>query len=238
MQTNLRFYSLLLPLLLLNSFLRASTPVLAEADSLYEAGRYREAFKNYQLIYNSVGFYTEKMLLRMAYITEARGEIAETLYYLNTYFKKTGKTEVLRKMEKLANDNDLQGYKYSDSAFFSGLYYQFKELLIPLFVASMILLFTLLFLKWRQRELNISVALLVSIVLLAIVAARITLSAQKAIVTTNEALAMDGPSPAATQLSVFKSGERVEVIGENDVWLKVHFNNKQAYIMKTQARLL
>ena len=47
---------------------------------------------------------------------------------------------------------------------------------------------------------------------------------------------MDGPSAGASVVDVVGDGHRVEVLGKNDVWLKIRWDDDVAYVKETAIR--
>ena len=84
--------------------------ILKKGDSLYSGRKYTQAFEVYQSLHAG-GQYSPTMLLKMAYIQEGLGHLGESMYYLNLYFLATDDAQALKKMEELAQKNNLEGYE-------------------------------------------------------------------------------------------------------------------------------
>jgi uncharacterized protein YgiM (DUF1202 family) len=41
---------------------------------------------------------------------------------------------------------------------------------------------------------------------------------------------MKGPSPGADLIDVVTKGHRVDILGQDDIWVKISWNNQTAYI--------
>ena len=96
------------------AFAASAVDILKKADSLYAGRQYTQAYEVYQSI-QAGGRYSPSMLLKMAYIQEGLGHLGESLYYLNLYFLATDDTQALKKMEELAEKNNLEGYETDES---------------------------------------------------------------------------------------------------------------------------
>jgi len=172
------------------------------------------------------------MLLKMAFVKEGLGDYGNALYYLNLYYMKTYDKKVLKKMENLAEEHKLSGYDYDDAEFFLNIYQRF-QLQIDLAVISMVLL-VLAVLYYQKRKTNrlspfgayTYIALLV--ILLAI--NNFGREQKKAIISTNNVYLMEGPSPGSNVVEVVSHGHRVNVLGKKDVWVKISWDDKSAYI--------
>jgi len=172
------------------------------------------------------------MLLKMAFIKEGLGDYTNALYYLNLYYLKTYNKRVLKKMENLADQNKLAGYNYDDAEFFLNLYHQY-QLQIDLLITALILLY-FGFLTYRIRTKK-QPTKLPQIVFICFLTGLLLINnfgreKPKAIITAANAYLMHGPSPGADVVDVISKGHRVEILGHDDVWTKISWNDQVAYI--------
>ena len=56
---------------------------------------------------------------------------------------------------------------------------------------------------------------------------------KQAIIKENTIL-MSGPSAASEPLEVVKPGHKIQMVGESDVWIKVRWEDAEAYIRKSK----
>ena len=172
------------------------------------------------------------MLLKMAFIKEGLGDYTNALYYLNLYYLKTYNKKALKKMENLAEQNKLSGYNYDDVEFFLNLYYQY-QLQIDLLVAGlMFMFFGILIYQKRTKKLSPGLPRVVYICLLLtlLIINNFARERTKAIVTASEAYLMKGPSPGADVVEVISQGHRVDILDQDDVWVKISWNEEEAFI--------
>ena len=172
------------------------------------------------------------MLLKMAFIKEGLGDYTNALYFLNLYYLQTYNKRVLKKMENLAEQNQLAGYNYDDAEFFLNLYHQY-QLQVDLLIFSLILLFFayLVYLRRSSKSLSLTPQIvLISILVLLFVANNFGRERTKAIVTTSNSYLMKGPSPGSDVIQVLAKGHRVEIKGQNDVWTKISWNDYDGYV--------
>ena len=52
----------------------------------------------------------------------------------------------------------------------------------------------------------------------------------KAIITGSDIHLMEGPSPGANVIDVISTGHRVNILGHDDIWVKILWEDNEAYI--------
>jgi hypothetical protein len=205
---------------------------LAKADSLFNQKLYTQAASVYEGLLNQQQFYSPALLLKLAYIKEALGEYSLALYYLQLYHQRHPGRSVLKKMELLAEQHNLEGYAYSDLdllATFIGKYY-WKALEIMLMLAAVML--TLIVLK-RTRGVKLPLTALVGylgyLLLLAYYLNLLSLG-RYGIVNQERLSMMSGPSAASSYLKTLPRGSRVQLLAEEDIWNRVRFQDTIGYL--------
>ena len=217
--------------ILCGSFAKANvaSDQLGTADSLFLKKQYTQSFEIYQSLHQS-GHYSPAMLLKMAFIQEGLGRTSLSLYYLNLYYLASGDTQVLDKLEELATKNRLEGYEHSES---TRLFFNLKKYSYYLSVAlAAIAIFLIAFLyRLRKKETRpVALGILTTIVT-AILAIQVNISYDhpSAIVTDSTYL-MSGPSAGANVVTLITEGHKLKITGKKDVWLKVEWLDKEAYV--------
>lgn len=201
------------------------------ADSLFQNQRYSEAYPLYQRIFDQ-GKSSPGMLLKMAFIQEGRGDFGSALYFLNLYYLQTSDKQVLAKMESTASQQELQGYRYSDFEFFAAHYYKYQTLL-TLATASLVLLaFAFMLYQKRKRNKPPVVPGIFFMIVLGLLYVQVNYNDayNKGIIINSHSYLMQSPSSGADLLEVVKQGHRVEILGKEDVWVKINWNGTPAYI--------
>ena len=208
--------------------------LLRNADSLFTARQFREAAQSYRELFAS-GLQSPAANLRAAYLAEAAGRRDETLLYLYRYYHLTRDEAARDKVTALADQYGLQGYEQSDADYFRSVLSDAAPLINGVLASLIVLALAALF---HLRKRNIGRGRL------AIGFTALTLSAllflsvnfleppAKAVITDSHAIVFDGPSAAADRRSALSPGEMVEIIGQEDIWVKIRFRNKSAYIRK------
>ena len=217
--------------ILCGSFAKANvaSDQLGTADSLFLKKQYTQSFEIYQSLHQS-GHYSPAMLLKMAFIQEGLGRTSLSLYYLNLYYLASGDIQVLDKLEELATKNRLEGYEHSES---TRLFFNLKKYSYYLSAAlAAIAIFLIAFLyRLRKKETRpVALGILTTIVI-AILAIQVNISYDhpSAIVTDSTYL-MSGPSAGANVVTLITEGHKLKITGKKDVWLKVEWLDKEAYV--------
>ncbi|MEL6537589.1 MAG: SH3 domain-containing protein [Bacteroidota bacterium] len=209
---------------------------LAIADSLYSQGSYSQAMQVYEDIYFQGQEYTPAMLLRMAFLSERRQQYPETLFYLNSYFIKTGDRAVFEKITSLASTYTLEGYDSGDWSYFLSLVYTYLPWITGgLLVAISMLVFLMAFRRWKAKE-RPKVLPWVTFVVSALYMMLInTHFFQAGIIQSDYTLLMEGPSAGSNVLEVLDKGHQLTLIEKEDVWWKVEWTGgREGYVKEGQ----
>jgi hypothetical protein len=205
---------------------------LQKADSLFNAKRYTQALQQYEGIVNNRE-YTPALLLKMAYIHEGLGHIAQTQYFLSLYFQSTHDNSVLEKMSELAKKNKLEGYNdLTDQGRILNLYHQHSAPVTAVLLALLTLLASLILVaKRRSGKRPIpAFAAFISVVALLLVHLHYSEEETLSIVMTPNTYLMSGPSAGAEVITILDEGHRFAVTNKKDVWLKVRWREQDAYL--------
>lgn len=211
---------------------------LALADSLFAGKRYTQSFQLYEEILRDDNLSSTAMLMKMAYIKEGLNNPAEALYYLNLYYLKTSDKDVLQKMEALAEDKGLRGYDFNDFEFFKTIFYRYYSYLIYfLFALAFLLLVVSYHQKFRRHKTPVVPALgMVIVLVLLFYTLNFSLTYNRGIVIQNQTYLMQGPSAGAEVLAIVDKGHRLEIKGEEDVWIRTTWDNQTVYIKNNKLR--
>jgi hypothetical protein len=193
---------------------------LARADSLFSARKYTQSLEVYTGLFNQKT-YSPAMLLRMAFIEEGLSRHAEAIYYLNLYYNHTFDEAALRKIQDLAAAHRFSGYDQTDM--------------------------DRLATAWRRYGYTVTLALalfaLACTVWLLLSAEKKTIKTtpwipfqQKAIIHSDTAYLMSGPSAGASVVTKINGGHRVTVLGKHDVWVKIKWESKEVFIRESNVR--
>ncbi len=221
------------------SFGADSATELSYADSLFKAKKYTESFEVYNTVLEN-GDYTPSMLLKMAFIREGLGDVSGALYYLNQYYNQTSNEKVLAKLEEIAKENQLTGYDFGDADFFINIYNQYRFQFLGGLFALSLFLFTLALYhkrKYNQRPIALGVCHLISLMLFFYLL-NFGVSLDKGIIADQQTYLMTGPSGGANVLGIIEKGHRVEILGQEGIWVKIIWNNQAVYVRDNKIRRL
>lgn len=225
---------ILLNIGMVDIFAQTSSHRLRTADSLFQQKRYTQSFDQYAELLKQKQ-YTPAMLLKMAYIKEGLLEIGKAMYYLNLYFIATNDRTALGKMNELATKYNLEGYETSDTDQFL-VFYHDNQLAISAALGAL-LIFMLSLMIFTRTRLSRPPVVSFTFFVIAVAATGAHLyfgsRTEAGIITHPSTYIMSGPSAAATVVEIIGDGHRVEVLGKKDVWLKIKWSNKVAYIKES-----
>lgn len=206
---------------------------LKHADSLFTARLYTQALEEYEALHAS-GRWSPAMLLRMAYIQEGLGRLGESLYYLNLYTLAANDDQASRKMEELAEKNNLEGYQDDAWEAFSA---PLREYFLPITALLAALAVFILALALYKREFSITLMCL-QLALMLVFALHVQYGqpTARAIVTRPQTYVMSGPSGGARVLGIIGEGNQLRIQGQEDVWLRVQWRDRDAYVRETMVR--
>ena len=216
-----------------------SNKVLEEADSLFSRKRYTQALPLYENLFDKYKLYSPKMLLKMAYIQEGLNNYTKALYYLNLYYEITHDKKVEGKIEKLAEKHKLNGFDYSDMKYFYNLYAEYKVQITFAFTIIISILGLWIFIASFKRKAEVkgaAAALLVFLIVFSVLHNLIGRYSTALVADTT--YLMSGPSAGADVLEPLGQGNKVQILDEDDIWIKILYNDKKGYIRKNRILYL
>lgn len=213
---------------------------IAQADSLFAQQNYTQALSAYEQIYSQTGQVSPAMLLKMAYVEEGKGTYTKALYYLSLYYMQRPNLQVVNKMKEIAATYNLQGYQFKDVDFFMILYQRYYAYFtFAILMISFIWLASLIVRKVRRDYLparhlvGCMLFLIVSLMFL-----NIKKADQQAIISQDNVYLMNAPSAGAALIYIAQKGHRLEVQDQEDIWIKVVWNGKPAYVRQQNVWLV
>jgi hypothetical protein len=208
---------------------------IAQADSLFRIKQYTQSFAIYNSILNDKQ-YTPAMLLKMAYIQEGLGRSGQCLYYLNLYHLASGDDQTLVKMEELAQKTGIQGYQVAETNEFIRWLAKNRVSIYSVLIAfSVFFLAMTFFQRKRSASLVPPLAGLVAFLGLLLATNNFLNEPNLVLISSPRTYIVDAPSAGGSVIDVVSEGHRVEVEGKNDVWLKIKWQNRDAYIKESNA---
>jgi hypothetical protein len=210
------------------------------ADSLFEENKFTESFDIYKAIYESGEHASPAMLLKMAYIREGLGDESGALFYLNSYYLQTTNERVFVKMEELANENNLKGYDYEQEDWFLNIYH--KNYYSILLVISVLIFTVFCWLLYKRIVIKESAyfgaAIIALFSLLLLLMINFGRDYDQGILTKQHTYIMSAPSASADVLDVTTAGHKVKILGHEDIWIQVEWDNRTGYVKSKYVKPL
>ncbi|MDJ1485655.1 hypothetical protein QNI16_34520 [Cytophagaceae bacterium YF14B1] len=213
---------------------------IQEGDSLFAKRNYTQALAVYEDIMQRQQEVSSAMLLKMAFITESLGDYTRSLHYLNLYYQQHPSQQAAIKMNEIAMRNNLIGYDYSDWDFFM-IFYQryYLFVVLGLSLLSLWMLAGMIRKKIRGTFVAGRHGLALIFFLGAILAIfNLQFNNRKAIVSEDYSYMMNAPSAGARLVRVIRKGHRVDVQGEQDIWIRTEWAGKPAFIRKQNVWMI
>lgn len=211
---------------------------LEYADSLFTAKKYTESYEIYDHLLEAENVSSPAMLLRMAFIREGLGDLSGALYYLNTYYLKTADRRVLSKMEELAKKKQLEGYEFTDFDFLLTNFYKYFNTITYGLLALSVLMLSLAWYQKTKRQQKPLLPATLMLVFLTILFYTLNFgrSYNKAIIAESNTYLMSGPSAGAEVIDILDKGHRIQYNGKKDVWVKITWKEKAAFVKRDKLR--
>lgn len=226
--------------LCLSSWAGQAAISLRKADSLFAAGRLYDAALLYEAAMAEGQMATDPVLLKLAYVSERNNDPARELYYLQVYLDRHPQETVLRKMNEVARSNSLIGYETDDLNYFYLFYKQYGTYVLLFLLGLGLYVFGVLILKMTRKESSPSrhkwVVLFYLFALLLFV--NLPEGYQSGITSRNRVLLREFPSAAAPVTEVIGRGHKVNILGSEDVWLRIFWNDRLYYVRRDQVWLI
>jgi len=209
---------------------------IVRADSLFEQNKYDEAEMLYEEIFYKNQTYSEKMLIQLAFIAWQKKDYVRYLYWLNLYLQVNPNVEIAEKIENTATAYELTGYEISDGRWFLIYYhYYYKFIVLGVCVLVSILLVSFFFSKQNAITFRRNGILLLLFLLGVIVLLNVVPPIKEAVIAGESTYLMLAPSSASQVAGIASKGQKVRVVGENDIWLEIIWNKQKVFVKKTQV---
>jgi hypothetical protein len=235
LQTRFLKFTLYFTLFFCFQLVQAQSDKIKAADSLFRSKQYTQSLDLYQSIFNNKE-YSPSMLLKMAYIQEGLGKIGLTLYYLKLYHLASNDEQALNKMEELAGKFKLTGYESNDASRMQ-LMFNKNRMNLQIGLLCVLLIVSVMYYWQRSKDKKPwAVSFIIFFVAATILYLNNSSSFKSVIVKNDRTYLMAGPSAGASVLSVMGEGNQLEALEQTDVWLKVKWLDKIAYV-KTNSIL-
>ncbi len=223
--------------LLLPGWVSGQTALLSRADSLFAAGNQAEAAPLYEQVMAGGYAPTDAMLLKLASANERQNNAPRLLYYLQLYFDHHPNDAVLRKMSEVAQANNLTGYEIDDLNYFY-LFYRKYNLYVFLFLFIPAGYGFGVFLLKRRRQQGISgrqKGTFIAYLFLLLIFINLPKRIQTGITSGDRVLLRVKPSGAASVAEIVGRGNKMNIFGTKDIYLRVLWRNQIYYVRRDEV---
>jgi len=214
--------------------LQAQNGSLEKADSLFNQQKYTEALAAYEEVY-SLGSTSDAMLLKMAFIHDGLGNYPEALLFLDKYYLNSADRKVVGKIEELAEANELKGFRYNDTHYFSALLEKYRFHLTLVILLSALAMMIYIMKKSRQGERPLAAGVLQIFLVALVLIINNVESSEKAIIMTDDTLLRSGPSAGAEPVESIAKGHKVKVLTYDDVWVKILWQGEEVFVRRARV---
>ncbi len=236
-----RFYYISIVLLAIFSFsnrIISKNLSLNKADSLFNLKIYTEAKLIYDSLYYKENLYSESMLLKMALIEEGLENYEKSIYYLSQYQSINNNESSEIKIQKIANNYNLEGYEKNDFDYLQNILKENRIIIIYSLLLSILLIFIIniyRILKSKKAPTLVPTFYVISILFLLIININLPKSG---IVYFENTFIMEKPSSGSNLYQIVKKGDKLKIIGEESVWYKIKINETEKYIRKKNIKII
>lgn len=210
---------------------------LVRADSLYEKKQYIGAIKIYNKIYKE-GKSSPAMLLKLARIEEGMGNIGNSIYFLEKYFRQTKDEKALDFLKETTEKKNAIGFDY-DFGYKADLFYKEWKIYLQLFLSIIVMFGLGMMIKYinsTTKKRNYFAVALIPILLVAFL--NNYEGRSDAITIGQPSFLLEGPSAGANLIEKINVPTKVQVKNQIDVWSQVVFEDEVAYIKTSQIKRL
>lgn len=210
---------------------------LHRADSLFAADAQQDAARLYQRVMAGGFPATDVMLLKLASASERQNDIPHLLYYLQVYLDRHPDDAVLRRMNDIARANNLSGYETDDLNYFYlfykqyGIYFQLFLLVLAIYAFGVLLNKVLRNQPVPGRQKGVLFFFLIGL----LVFVNLPRGVQSGITNDDRVLLRTDPSAAAPVADVISRGNKLNILGSRDIYLRVRWHNQWYYVRQDQV---
>ncbi len=213
---------------------------IKKADSLYKSENLSVAELFYEQNLQKIKNPSDVLFLKLASIKEKKGDFLKSMYYLNKAYELSPNEKILAKLNEMATIHDLKGYELSDFNFLILFYKQYSGFLVALLLILGIYIFVILFIKkYKSNFTPFSQKVFMVVYLLGVgLLLNLPDKYHQGIINHDGVLLRSEPSSAAPIEVSIDKGNRLNVLGGNDIWRRVYWNDKFLYLKESDIWLV
>jgi len=198
---------------------------------LFNSKNYQEALVIYESILHQDQSYSPAMLLKMAFISEGVGDFSKTILYLSKYYDHNPSPQIPNKIKELTNQNSLSGYSVTDREQFLSILTKNSQTITSTLGLLLLVSLIALVLKGFQKGYFITSLVLIGAVFLS---NNFLEQPETGLITGNPSLIMSKPSAGGDLIRQVGPGHRIVIKSSVDIWYKIEWENREAYVKKNQ----
>lgn len=179
--------------------------------------------------------YSEFSLLNLALHSQQKQDYVAYLFWLNLYFQANPNIKASEKISSVANAYQLAGYQQSDARWLQVLYYHYYNEIALVLISLSLFLSVLFFTRKKKRLISRTSIFALLFILLSLVLLNIVPPINEAIIKSENTYLMTAPSGASQVAGIAQKGEKMTIIDESDIWLKVFWGKQQVFVRKTNV---
>lgn len=207
------------------------------ADSLFKLTDYYSAEQLYNQLLPTLEKPSEIIFLKLAKINETKGDYLKTLLYLNKAYEQQPDPKILSKLNDIGKEYNLKGYELNDFNFLILFYKQYSGFLIAFMLVMAIYIFWVLIQKrYKNQYIPTNQKVFLSLYLIGIaILLNLPDKYHQAIINTDNVLLRSEPSGGAEVVESIAKGHRLNIIGGNDIWRRVYWNDRILYVKQSDV---
>nr|WP_316928727.1 SH3 domain-containing protein [Rhodonellum psychrophilum] len=199
---------------------------------MFSSKNYQEAMIGYEEILEKDESFSSAMLLKMAFISEGKGDFAKASFFLTKYYDVNPNPRVITKIKSLTQQTNLVGYDLSDrDRFFKFLTDLREEITAALALLLIISLILLVIFKSKANKPKYYLPTAVLLILV-FVSNNFLVGKPRGIVTGSPTLIMDRPTAGGNLIVNVDPGHRVIIKSSKDIWYEIKWGDKIGYVKK------
>ncbi len=219
---------------------QSNVEYIKRADSLYKTGNFASAEVFFEQSLSVSKNPSNVLYLKLASIKEKKGDFLKSIYFLNKAYELDPSEKILAKLNEVATIHELKGYELSDFNFLILFYKQYSGFLVALLMLLGFYIFIILFIKKYKNNFIPFVQKLFLIVYLLGIVLLLNLPDKyhQGIINKDGVFLRSEPSSAAPIIEKIDKGNRLNVLGGNDIWKRVFWDDKFMYLKETDIWLV
>ena len=205
--------------------------ILEEADSLFENKDYQNAKILYDSLFFNYEFYNKNVLIKLSFIEDELGNYEKSIFFLKILNQSINDEKIENILNEIITENKLETHKNSDSKEFILLFSKYKLDLVSILFSILIIIFIInIYSVIKKIDLKFIYPFIITALIILLI---LNVDFNKeGIIRNDNVFIMNEPSSGSDVHSVIDKGERVDIIGEGELWYEIEFRDQIKFIRK------